>query len=476
MGASLSLTVSESSVNQANNTSVVTATLKITATGATYNGYSRSGYITIDGTKYTFSSSFGKGKTTTLAKKSKTVTHNADGSKTVTVKGYYSTGVSAGNLSKTVTKTLTKINRYNYVSYNGNGATSGVPGRQTKTYGQTLTLATNIPQRTGYSFLYWSGYGGLYNPGSKYTYNVDTTMVAQWLEHTSTLVYDSNGHGEKLPDETLKYTTACVLKSTSADGYTFNGWNTKADGSGTSYSAGDTFKASNVDPEYSVLYAQWTANVYSVTYNLNGGSGTVAQDSATYDSAYTMASSSGISKTGYRFAGWSQQLEGGTLLQPNYTFNWTISNDVTFYAIWEEIQVAINYYRAINTITNFSVSSNYVIDSTDAVLQNSSYVIDDRTVPNLENYTFSGYWTSGSPNSDVITEHGYTFPKGILPYDYIPLDSKYLSNGSIFLSLKNNLSLYPVYRDNSPSKIVRADSFYNYLPYNVSIEDYFLYI
>ena len=117
MGASLSLSISESNLDKEDNTSKITATLKCKATGSTWNGYSRSGYITIDGTKYSFSSSFKQGTTTTLATKSKTVKHDSDGGGKITVKGYYSTGVSPGNISTSKSYTLKTIERSYSVTY-----------------------------------------------------------------------------------------------------------------------------------------------------------------------------------------------------------------------------------------------------------------------------------------------------------------------------------------------------------------------
>ena len=50
-------------------------------------------------------------------------------------------------------------------------------------------------------------------------------------------------------------------------GYTFSHWNTAADDSGTSYNPAATFSiTANV-----TLYAQWTINTYTVTYDANGG-------------------------------------------------------------------------------------------------------------------------------------------------------------------------------------------------------------
>lgn len=261
MGASLSMTITESSVNQASNTSVVTVKLYIKATGETWNGYSRSGYITIDGTKYNFSHSFSKGKTTLLATKSKAITHNADGSKSISVKGYYSTGVSPGNLSKTSSKTLTKISRQWTVAYNANGG-SGAPAQQTKSYGSTLTLSSTRPTRAGYTFAGWatSATGAVaYQPGGSYTANAAVTLYAKWTPLTYTITLNANG-GSGGPGSTTKtHGVAINLPTTkpTRTNWVFRGWAKSSTGT-VVYAPGDKY----TEEGNATLYAIW-ANTYT---------------------------------------------------------------------------------------------------------------------------------------------------------------------------------------------------------------------
>ncbi|WP_459926027.1 InlB B-repeat-containing protein, partial [Desulfatiferula olefinivorans] len=85
-------------------------------------------------------------------------------------------------------------------------------------------------------------------------------------------------------------------------GYTFAGWNTAANGSGTAYSGGDTFAmgSSNV-----TLYAQWTENTYSVTYDGNANTGgAVPTDGTSYhngDTATVLGNTGSLVRTGYTF-------------------------------------------------------------------------------------------------------------------------------------------------------------------------------
>ena len=123
------------------------------------------------------------------------------------------------------------------------------------TYG-TDTVLKDATKR-GYTFGGW--YATTDCSGSSVTtlgataYTEDITLYAQWTEHTATLTYDANGHGTAPDAVTMNYTAATnAAAALSEKGFVFNGWNTKADGTGTAYAAGAVVKAENVDPEETV--------------------------------------------------------------------------------------------------------------------------------------------------------------------------------------------------------------------------------
>ena len=116
-------------------------------------------------------------------------------------------------------------------------------------------------------------------------------------------------------------------------GYTFAGWNTAANGSGTAYAASATFMIA----AHTTLYAQWTINTYTVTYNGNGNTGGSApvDGSSPYDynSTVTVLSAGSLVRTGYTFAGWNTAANGsGTAYAASATF--TIAAHTTLYAQW----------------------------------------------------------------------------------------------------------------------------------------------
>lgn len=92
------------------------------------------------------------------------------------------------------------------------------------------------------------------------TVDDDVTYYGRYKLSTATLSYDPNG-GSGFMDKSFAALGRTVLVEENAfarDGYVFTGWNTKADGSGKPYKAGDYFP---LNAKTNTLYAQWTADV-----------------------------------------------------------------------------------------------------------------------------------------------------------------------------------------------------------------------
>lgn len=122
-------------------------------------------------------------------------------------------------------------------------------------------------------------------------------------------------------------------------GYTFAGWNTKADGEGTSYGNGTTYTmtaAKNV-----TLYATWTAaaSTYAITYSANGATGgdIPAAQTKMHGTDLILATNSGnLVRTGYTFVGWNTSDNGsGTNYAVGATY--TANAAVTLFAKWTAI-------------------------------------------------------------------------------------------------------------------------------------------
>ena len=232
------------------------------------------------------------------------------------------------------------------VTYNGNSNTSGsVPFDQTKTDGVNLTLATNLGTlaRTNYTFGGWNtaadGTGTNYAVGAAYNGNANMTLFAKWNPVTYNVTYNANSatSGTAPATQIKSYGVNLTLQTNSGNlartGYTFSGWNTAVDGTGTNYAVGATYTGNAALP----LYAKWTAvTSYTVAYNANGAdSGSVPTDQTKFqDVTLTLATNSGnMARTGCTFAGWNTAANGsGTAYAAGS--NYTANAAVTLYAQW----------------------------------------------------------------------------------------------------------------------------------------------
>jgi uncharacterized repeat protein (TIGR02543 family) len=268
------------------------------------------------------------------------------------VRSYATNGVGTSYGSEKVFST-SALPTYT-VTYNGNTSTGGttpVDGSSPYLSGAEVTVLANTFTKTGYTFAGWNtaadGGGASYAPAATFAMgSSNVTLYAQWTANDYTVTYNGNTNtGGSVPTDGNTYNitaTVTVLGNTGSlvkTGYTFVGWNTTAIGSGTSYTGGDTFAISNSNI---TLYAQWTANNYTVTYNGNTNTGgSVPTDSNPYhitDTVTVLGNTGTLVKSGYTFAGWNTAANGsGTSYSEGDTFV-IGSNDVTLYSQWAIIK------------------------------------------------------------------------------------------------------------------------------------------
>lgn len=222
------------------------------------------------------------------------------------------------------------------VSYNANGG-SGAPSSQTKTYGTALTLSSTVPTRSGWTFVGWGTSATAttksYSAGGSYTSNAAITLYAIWSK-TLTLSYSANGgSGAPSSQSTTIYnaTTSATFTISSTKptlaSSNFQGWATSSTATSKGYDSGGSITIS----ANTTLYAVWTLKTYTVSYNLNGGSGTFANQTKTYGTALTLHSSE-PTLTGYLFQGWATSADGDVVYQAGGSY--TTNAAVTLYAVW----------------------------------------------------------------------------------------------------------------------------------------------
>ena len=244
------------------------------------------------------------------------------------------------------------------LAFNSNGG-EGVMPDQTKNYGEALPLNPNEYTKTGYTFSGWKELksGAVYP--DKATLTEDFTVIdgevvklyAQWRANSYNIKFDGNSaDGGDTAAQSMIYDTAANLTANgyTKTGYTFIGWNSQADGKGTSYIAGqNVINLTATEGETVILYAQWRANNYTIKFEGNtADDGSTSDQSMTYDTAANLTLN-GYTKTGYTFTGWNTQPDGGGTA---YTDGQNVTNltaiegeTFTLYAQWRANSYTVKF-------------------------------------------------------------------------------------------------------------------------------------
>ena len=234
------------------------------------------------------------------------------------------------------------------VTFDANGGT-GTMQQQVFTEGEQQALTKNTFTRDGYIFSGWNGNGANYIDEQKITVTCDMTMYAQWTSNgtnpspdpsptpgptpsnTVTVTFNANGGTGEMAPQTFTIGTAQSLarNAFTYNGYTFTGWNTVQGGSGVSYTDGQTI-TTTADM---TLYAQWSANTVTVTFNANGGTGEMMPQTFTIGTAQTLTSNA-FTKENNWFTGWNTAIGGqGTTYMDSQEI--TATENMTLYAQWK---------------------------------------------------------------------------------------------------------------------------------------------
>jgi uncharacterized repeat protein (TIGR02543 family) len=248
------------------------------------------------------------------------------------------------------------------------------------------------PVRTGYDFSGWytmpNGGGTLYDASLKYTVAHNTSLYAQWTAKKYTLTFDANGGVSSEESRPVDYnSTLAALPFPSREGYTFDGWNTAKDASGTTYVNGQTYN----ELQDVTLYALWTAKDYTVTFGNNGG-GLITPPypiTVTYDQP--IGTLPAAERAGYDFKGWNTQADGSGASYHDADIYKTADN-ATLYAQWYGKFYTLGFDAQGGTVSPASQTVQY--DSPAGELP----------FPVREGYTFSNWNGNQDGSGSIYTE------------------------------------------------------------------------
>ncbi|MDR0455641.1 MAG: InlB B-repeat-containing protein [Treponema sp.] len=234
------------------------------------------------------------------------------------------------------------------VIFDPNGATSGTaPQPIPAIKGSAITLPNEGgPNEGGLSmdgnaFVGWNtntaGTGNNHSAGSSYTVNEDVTLYAKWnkvLPEERIVRFFTNG-GSSVDTQIIETgKTATRPADPDKTGNNFGNW----------YEEPELITVYDFSTPVFVhinLYAKWNPVLYTVTFNINGGSGTTPPaQTKNAGEAITLPNGDGFSRTGYTsvFGGWNTNA-AGTGVNYNFGDSYTVTGDVVLYANWRPYEL-----------------------------------------------------------------------------------------------------------------------------------------
>lgn len=296
------------------------------------------------------------------------------------------------------------------ITFDANGGT-GTMAAQEYYQGNSFTLKANAFTKAGYSFGGWalSATGGkVYDNHASIAANdgnmtTNKTLYAKWtVNNYSLILYANNGTAASSSQAMVYDTAASITKfddlGFSKTGYSFAGWGTQATSTTIDYA--DEAVVSNLVTTAGGsigLYCVWTANVYKVTLNQDGGRGGTASVNATYDSAMPPIDIL-PTRTGYTFGGYYTAMDGKGTIYYNYTGTsmkkWVTAADTTLYAKWTANEYTVTLDKQGGSGGPDSVTATY----------NSE--LPTVTTPTRTGYTFGGYFTGENGGTQYYNSAG----------------------------------------------------------------------
>ena len=251
--------------------------------------------------------------------------------------------------------------------------------------GESITLRTS-PERPGYTFDGWKVQDTNTVKAASAPHVVTALgylFYAQWTAVDYQFTFNSMG-GSQNPTRVENSIGELVTMPNpgTRTGYTFAGWS--PDGGSTLYITGSTYV---VGVGGQAFIAQWVPDVYTVTYDWQGGSGSTPTVSDTYtvgtgDMTLPTASSAGYTRDGFTFSGWSTSI-GGSVVS-----GFRPTADDILYAIWADGNYTLTY----------DAQGGSVIATTASIARTTSTIL---ATPTRSNFTHVGWFTSPTGGTKV---------------------------------------------------------------------------
>ncbi|MEI6580123.1 MAG: InlB B-repeat-containing protein, partial [Eubacteriales bacterium] len=301
------------------------------------------------------------------------------------------------------------------------------------------TLGFPTPIKVGSTFNGWFTAGGVRIYADTIVQITATqTLTASWTLNGFTVTYDLNNGGTGTPPSafTASYGTPVPLPTSgyanAKPGYSFLGWN-------TTNSATTGLSSFAVPEGGATLYAVWQVKKYTVSFNLNGGTGEAPV--SIYDNFGTPVdvSMTGFTKTGYTFGGWATS---ATATVADKLTSYSIpSQTVTLYAIWSGNSHTITLFSN-GGVGQTSLQIHAVVGTTVDLSSYNNYSKEGYTFIgwNTSQSATTGFWSYNTPtssttllfaiyysNADITVSFNLNGATGTVPDDQIGITGTVIS-------------------------------------------------
>ena len=268
--------------------------------------------------------------------------------------------------------------------------------------------------KDGFTFSGWNteadGSGDAYEAGDIFTLNQDITLYAQWEVNYYTLTYTAGENGV-LSGETVQSViylgSGMAVEAIAQEGYQFVKW---SDGS-TQNPRIDTSVSRDIS-----VNAEFAEFYYTVTYNPNGGEGSIESQRKIHEEDLVLSDGEGFTKEDYEFSGWNTEADGsGDVYEAGDIF--TLNQDITLYAQWERydylVEVVAPENGSIDPSTDQTVVHGEILEFT--LTPDEGYFID--SVSGCKGVLEGEKYTTESITEDCTIEASFVIQTFSITYD-----------------------------------------------------------
>lgn len=313
------------------------------------------------------------------------------------------------------------------ITYNANSGTgTQIAGSYTTGAAATSLPVTSTFSRTGYSFGGWATSAGSTTPVTSYSTSATATFYAIWTRGAYNVRFLANGGVGTMETQTSSATANLSANTFTFADRTFTGWNTSADGTGTSYSNSQSYPfLANL-----TLYARW-GNV--ITFSSQGAtSGSPSRTSQSWTSgSINLPTVNTMVKDGYTFSGWNtgtQTYAGGA--------SYTPTAGITLNPVWTANAYTISYNSNQATSGTVPSSQSWTTGTTARTLSGNTGTLAK------SGYTFGG-WAATVGSTTAVTTYSTSANK-IFYAIWTPIDYTFtyaLNGGTSTLPTQANLRI-----------------------------------